>query len=467
MINITTDAMNALLNHNRFMLFEVRLEIDGVLTELKDCMTVDEESTVSGTSSSNDTQPYGIVTCNTATFVFDNLSGKYTLDNKDSIYYKKLIAGAKLILNYKIQLPNGTWYYFPDVVYYANSWKSSTSDSTATLTCYDTMSLYKDLEVPAFPLQRNITIYKAYELLFKLIGIPSKMYSIDNSLTDTISYFWKLGSTFQDQLCNLAKSSLTNVFSTSDGVVHVISVIKRQEPVFTLKDSDFIISTSASPTYYDTYSSCRMKYKSLKQIDRVDIYKQDNLSVQPGVTNLTNLKFSESPVVSVLAITVTGGESVSILSVDCSSESFNVTITNNTSVTQSVSLYAFGTVLKTDDDTVIANSPVASASNNILDLEIPYVISLELANVYAKKLINNYNGSYTNMSIEIRGMPILQLYDKINVSSISSNVTKEFRIKQIETSFDTGLTGTIVVSVPADTIAHKYVYVSPGMVIGI
>ena len=120
MITVSTDAMNALLSHNRTMLFEVRLEIDGVLTELNDCMTVDEESTVSGTSSSTDEQPYGIVTCNTATFVFDSLGGKYTLDNKDRVYYTKLIAGAKLVLNYKIQLPNGVWYKLPDIIYYAN-----------------------------------------------------------------------------------------------------------------------------------------------------------------------------------------------------------------------------------------------------------------------------------------------------------------------------------------------------------
>lgn len=467
MINVSTDAMNALLNHNRFMLFEVRLEIDGVLTELKDCMTVDEESTVSGTSSSNDEQPYGIVTCNTSTFVFDNLSGKYTLDNKDSIYYKKLIAGAKLILNYKIQLPNETWYYFPDIVYYANSWKSSTSDSTATLTCYDTMSLYKDLEVPAFPLQRNITVYKAYELLFNKMGIPTNMYSIDNTLIDKLNYFWKLGKNFQEQLCNLAKSSLTNVFTTSDGVIHVMSVIKKQEPVITIKDNDFILSTSASPTYYDTYSSCRITYKKVQSLSQTEIYKNDNLVLQPGVTNLSGLIFNAAPVANVLAVTVSGGTSVSILSVECTSETFNITISNNINTTQTVTLYAYGTVLKTDDAVVVANSPVASASTNILDLDMPYILSMELVQLYAKKIINNYNGSYTNMKIEIRGMPILQLYDKINVLSVSSKITKEFRIKQIENSFDTGLTGTVVVSVPADTIAHKYLYVGPGMIIGI
>jgi hypothetical protein len=430
-------------------------------------MTVDEESTVSGTSSSNDEQPYGIVTCNTATFVFDNLGGKYTLDNKDSIYYKKLIAGAKLILNYKIQLPNGTWYYFPDVVYYANSWKSSTSDSTATLTCYDTMSLYKDLEVPAFPLQRNITVYKAFELLFNIMGIQSSMYSIDTSLTDKISYFWKLGKNFQEQLCNLAKASLTNVFATSDGIIHVMSVIKRQEPVLTIKDNDLIVSTSASPTYYDTYSSCRMTYKKVQSLDQTELYKNDTLSLQPGVTNLTGLLFTASPVATVIAVTVTGGTSVTILSVDCTSENFNVTLSNNTNETQTVTLYAYGTVLKTEDAVVTANSPVKSASVNILDLDMPYILSMELVQLYAKKIINNYNGSYTNMTIEIRGMPILQLYDKIEVSSASSKILKEFRIKQIETSFDTGLTGSIVVSVPADTIANKYMFVGPGMLVGI
>ena len=329
------------------------------------------------------------------------------------------------------------------------------------------MSLYKDLDVPSFPLQRNITVYKAFELIFNKMGIPSNMYYIDSSLTDKISYFWKLGKNFQEQLCNLAKSSLTNVFATSDGIIHVMSVVKKQDPVFTIKDNDFIINTSASPTYYDTYSSCRITYKKVQSLDKTEIYKYDTLTLQPGVTNLTGLLFTVSPVASVVAVAVTGGTSVSILSVDCTSEQFNITISNNTRNTQNVTLFVYGTVLKTEDAIVTANSPVKAASVNVLDLDMPYILSVEIVQLYAKKIINNYNGSYTNMSIEIRGLPILQLYDKLKVVSASSRISKEFRIKQIETSFDTGLTGNIVVSVPADTVAHKYMYVGPGMIVGI
>jgi hypothetical protein len=448
------------------MKVKVRLAIDGVLTDIPEAMTVDTDCTASGTGS--DEMPFGIVTCNAATIVFDNLSHKFTLDNGESAYYGKLKAGIKVIVNYQILQADHTWYVLPDTVWYADSWKYNTSSNTATLNCLDSLSQYKDKEVPPFAVQRNIMIKDAFALLFKQMGIPSTQYSIDQSLITPIIYFWKLGDTFQAQLENLAQASLTNVYTTTDGVIHVSSLVDKKESAMTINDTDLVMSTDAQPTYEDTYTGCKITYKTLADKTQQVIYESKDLSIPPGVTNLTGLKFTVSPVLSVLAVTVSKGVSVSILNVSCTSETMDITLVNNTNKTQTVLLQAHGTVLTTADAIASAtNKHSTAASDNILELTIPYILTPAIVQLYSQKILYNYNGNYVTMTISTRGMPTFELYDKITVNSPSSKLNKEFRIKKMSLSFDSGLEGSLTVSVPADKVASKYVFIGPGMIIGV
>jgi hypothetical protein len=465
MITVPDSVKSALLATSRFIKIKVRLEIDGVLTDINEAMTVDTDCTASGTGS--DDLPFGIVTCNAATIVFDNLSHKFTLDNKDSIYYGRLKAGAKVIINFLV-LTGTTWYTLPDTIWYTDSWKCNTSDNTATVSCLDSLSQYKDKEVPAFPVQKNIQVGKAYALLFKQMGISSSQYVIDDTLTSPIIYFWKLGDTFQAQLENLAQSTLTNVYTTTDGIIHVSSLVDKKTSAMTIQDTDLIISTDAQPTYEDTYTGCKIKYKTLADKTQQIIYESKDMSLAPGVTNLTGLKFTASPVLAVLAVTVNGGTSVSILNVTCTSETMDITLSNNTNKTQTVTLQAHGTILTTADATASAvNKSSTASSDNILEISMAYILTPAIVQLYSQKILYNYNGNYVTMTISTRGLPILELYDKITVNSPSSKLNKEFRIKKMSLSFDSGLEGDLTVSVPADKVASKYVFIGPGMIIGI
>ena len=158
---------------------------------------------------------------------------------------------------------------------------------------------------------------------------------------------------------------------------------------------------------------------------------------------------------------------MSILDLTFTSETFNITISNGSNTSQAIDLQVIGTILNSMDLSVKANSTVTVPVENKLALKVDYIISLELVSVYAKKIINNFNGTYTTMKVQVRGFPILELFDKIRVASTSGKIDKEFRIVAIEQSYDTGLDGTLTVSVPADTIASKFLFISPGLIIGI
>lgn len=465
MINIPDAVKTALTATSRSIKVKVRLEIDGVMTEVVEAMTADIDCTTSGTST--DELPFGIVTCNEIKILFDNLSHKFTLDNTASPFYGKLQSGTKVLVNFLILQADTTWYVLPDMVWYADSWKFNNDSSTATLSCLDELANYKDKEIPAFPIQKNIMVKDAFKLLFTQLGVPVNIYNIDSDLTDVIQYFWKQGNTFQAQLESLAQATLTNVFTTTDGIIHVRSAIKKQDSVYTLTDQNFIMSTEVQPSYYNTYSACEITYKALKSVDQAVVYSAQSIIVQPGVTHLSNVAFSQKPILNLIATTINGGADVSILDLTFTSETFNITISNGSATSQTIDLQVIGTILNSTDLTVKANSTVAVPVENKLSLKVDYIISLELVSVYAKKIINNFNGTYTTMKVNVRGFPILELFDKIRISSASGKIDKEFRIIAIEQSYDTGLDGTLTVSVPADTVASKFLFICPGLIIGI
>lgn len=463
MINVPKEVVDALVAPARSIKTQVFMVIDDVTVDITgDFMSLDTSDEI--TNNDGDI-PYGCVSCNKATLELDNLSMKYLLDNTESPYYKKLVAQMKVMIRYSVKV-KGTWYDLPDCIYYTDTWKSSTDSGVANVICLDYLSLFAQSDVPEFRVKENITFYDAFKLLFSLMGIPEKKYNISNKLKLPMQYFWNTGEVFQTQLQTLCTAALANVFVDKKEVIQVTSLIDPSESIWSINDSELLVSLNSEPTYDSIYSAIRVTFDKFQNKTIKQIYSNDTVVLTPGVNSLNNLAFDSNLVVKVISANLSAGKNLSIQNIEFSNKVVSLEIYNGSTSTQTVSLTIFGETLETVESLMRFDNRRALA-NNVLELKLNYILSPALIAIFARRILANYSGLVKELTLNVRAMPILDVYDRITVTSASTNINQEYRIKQINNTFDAGLTGTIVVTVPTDKSASQYVFLGPGQIIGI
>ena len=463
MVTVTQDVLDALVAPARTILPKIWLEIDGADVDITpDLMTLDTTDEVTDASADI---PYGCVSCNRLDIELNNLDNKYLLDNDKSPYYGKLIAQRKVTLQYRIKVNTG-WYVLPKVYYYTDTWKSSTDSGTAHVLCLDYLSLFANKEVPSFRVQEGITFYDAFELLFKLVGIPSDKYRISEKLKYAMTYFWNTGELFQAQLQALCTTAVANVFVDKNEIIQVTSLIDPAVSCWTINDSDLLLNVSAEPTFDSIYSAVRINYKKYQSKSISSIYTNDNVTLKPGFNILADLPFNSDLVTKVVSATLSEGRSLSINKMDYSNRTVTLECFNGSGVTQTVRLDIYGEVIQTSDEVLRLDNRNAEV-DNVLEITMNYVSPVALIAIMGKRLLANYSGLVRELTIDVRSMPVLDIYDRIKIHSASTNIEQEYRIKQINNTFDSGLTGSIVVTVPTDKASSGFVFVGPGQIIGV
>lgn len=444
MINISAEAQKALVAPVRFIKPLVHIYFDGVTNTptdvTPDVMNFDTLEELSASAQ----LPFGEVSYNDLTIELDNMSGKYSITNKDSIYAGKLVANLKVTITYQVLLEDESFESIPGGVFYTDDWSINSEGKTAILTCYDKLFLYGYKPLDRFRVQRSISFKDAYTLLFKSVGLTSKDYKISTQLLGTLDYFWCTDSSFLPSLNSLAILTASNIYVDRHDVIQVVPINITQPTKLTIRDDNLIMSTKSAPSYNNVYSGIRLHYNTMAANNSKELFSTEELQLQPGENVLTDIPFSATPVIHLTNISLKAPAGCTVKSYDFTDRTLCVKI-DNPGDACIASLQVKGSIVNSIQDVIFEER--SANINNIMEVTLPLVCTKRFATKYAQDTLALFSSYISSIELDMRGHPALELYDQVQVVSPSSSVDATFRVMKISNKMSEGLTGNISVRI--------------------
>lgn len=460
MLNITNNALLALKSDTRYIKAHLDIYFNDIPTRLDNYfMSID----ISEQNSSGST-PFGNVIYNELTVTLDNIDGSFLLTNPDSPYYNKLIAGIRVIVTYEVEIDSEHEIFetIAGGTFYTADWTSSSSSSTATLVCYDKLFQYNTERPVSLRPIKNVNIKTAFATLFKAAGIDASEYLIDEKLIDLLPAYWSSGKRFSAELADLALVAGVNVFVDKTNIIRVQGLGDTGNTPIDISDNNIILSTKDEASYTNIYDSIKIEYAKLSKTKSSTVYSNE-ITIPNGTQILSGLVLNECPVTDIVSIILIGASTVSVPSYTYDEVGLSVMLVNTGSECKAT-LVIIGQVLAYDTVSYTRQAEVLTR-HNVLELSLPLSQSEEYIKRYATGVLALYGQYASSIELRIRALPMLEINDRITISSSVSKLDNIYTITGITTTFENGLIGTITVSVSKPIKSSRYAYIGPGMYI--
>lgn len=461
MINVPQYVQDALIAPDRKITSKVKMtKKNGEEYNLTPVLIgYDIERTVSEMKNS---VPYGQITYDSCTIDLDNLDKMFIKDNPESVLYGELVAGLPMEIIATVTTEQGE-YDISLGTFYTDEWSATIESNKATVTCYDKLYIIGQREFTNKQVYKNITATRAFQEIFRLMGLDESDYSIDAGLSTTFDYWWPEGNLAVDVLQKLAEICGANIYMHRNNI-KVTPVWKDTPAVFTLNDSNVVIGTKAEPSYKEVYSDISINYQRLNGITVENVYRSSaEIKLAPRQIYKGSFKLSAAPIESIVAVILTHGNLIEIQKVTSFIDTCYIEIFNNSNKEYVGELMVYGKVLDTVEDRYVTEN--ISEANNQLEISTPYVLSEKEITRLSSTLKNLYKGTLTNLTINIRALPILELYDRITLDSDRVRIHDDYYITEITYDCFNGFMGTLKLSATAKSVPQKYIFVSPGLII--
>lgn len=443
MISVPEAVKQALSSSSRFIKYKVEIYFDGLnstptdITE--DVMSLDTlDETVSGTL------PFGEVTYNELTIELDNISNKYTITNADSPYANKLLSGIPVKVTYLVETTPDVFVPVVGGVYYTDDWGINSGPSTATLTCYDYLSQVGYLPVTKFKVQTNITVYEAFTLVLAAANVPPGKCLISTKLAATkLPYYWCSANDLRTCLSDLALMTQCVVFVDKYDTIHIEPLVSDATTDIILSDGTVVMTTKNEPSYSNVYSGVNIKYPAIIGTQVEQVYRSEEIVLQPGINQLSDIILQTTPIILITGITVNAKERCNVVDYYYTDSTCSLTINNTSSTAQIVTITIEGQVLKTVENTFFTKQD--AGSNNILDLTLPIPCTIEYVQAYADSILSLFVSYIANIDVELIGYPIIDIHDRIYLDSDVSNLHATMQVVRVTHIFNNGMVTNAVI----------------------
>lgn len=458
MINVSTKAMNALLSDVRYIKHKVLIKFDsGYVDITDDVISVD---TLEESSNAMSEVPFGAVSYNELTINLDNMDKKYTISNEDSPYYKMLKSGLEVIIKYYVEIDEDVFEEIPGGTFYTtDDWKSNTNSTTASIVCFDKLFTIGLKEPNRIRAQKNVPVRNAIKLVLEGAGLKPEEYIINSNLVGTITLFWIDELTVLDALRNIAISACCNIYVNKNNIIVATPIINKDQPVISLKDTDVLIDINSEPSYKNKYDSVTIDYNEYEKITSEVVLDIEDIDVPSGVTWINNLQFNKCPIINLNSIIIISNKNAYVADYKFNSSSISIKV-DNPGTKCKASIKATGQCVNSKQ---VAQKVGAQESSNTLKLTLPYSYSDNSIVAYGNKIVDMYSSYVTNIMANIRGVPILEIGDKIEIDSSVAATKQQFIIQRLDTTFESGYSSSLTLSVAGLNMNNKVVFVGPGM----
>jgi hypothetical protein len=316
---------------------------------------------------------------------------------------------------------------------------------------------------------QGTTIGGLFELLFQALGLTSDQYNIDPSLTQPVAIGWIPDDSYQ-AINTVSTSSTTNmatgatittpvldalqalaiagcVWVTCDryGVIQVQSIFTPGDPVTTWADNTMINQADNPQKFMDIYSQVVVNYNIPYIQASESLLEIQNQIIPTGTTVLSNLCFTDGPVVNLDSVYLSGAVNSRITAISWGAWTLTLTV-ENTGAQETVTVEAVGEAvgLITSTVTVQDDAAVASIGVKTLTVSCPLIQDQATAQEYAQTLLNFCKDPTVKFTLTIRGDPAVEVRDIVQlVDNVDKIGTVNVVPTRIQLDYDGALSGQV------------------------
>ena len=371
--------------------------------------------------------PLGVVSSNEIVAVFRNDEQQFNPSNVDSPYYNKLKPNLLVKPYYGIQIADSSFEWITLGSFWTGYWDSDSTTVYAEVTCHDRLFILGQEPMPLIPTMQNVTKYQIFEALFKSIGLTSGEYDIDATLSnDVILIAYYPDGTVHKALSFLAEAFNCTISMTRDNKVKVINNATTVSSVKTFNDTDLIISSNVPQNFDEIYSDIEITYKHHSIGEKGNLLTVKDIAVVAAGSTYTELKFTTSPIAFVTDVKITDIPHVSISSFSIGTWGIALTLTNDASADQVVSLEVIGYPLEMVEDKVTVRDDTAYAllgnKARILPLDNYLIQTVSEAEAQAALILPIITDPKAYVEAETRGDMSIELGDTITINDVTNKI---------------------------------------------
>lgn len=427
MPRVATDA--DFNNDSRY--FDVRLDIYFTSTPLsvsKSDYLIDADWLEEGSAESSN--PFGAISSNELSFRLFNDNGMFSPTNVSSPYFGKIKAGVPVELFIKPIYDDEEVEWVQLGKYYVTGWDAQVTGTYADVVAHDAWYNIFNSPMPNYPITRNTTYYDFMTEFFNLLGTSV---TVDDALVGNIPFAFVSG-TIKDFLQELSAAALGYVTCTKNGTP-IIGAFTSAKPVrATLTDANQIKTVSVKQSIIRAYDGVELTY-SVPQISAVTkLVELNGLTLTQGMNEITNAAFSAGPLWQVSMIDIKSNSDVVALKYFKATQWLISLLLECTIEAITADLKVYGKTIGLTEFTLSDDAAKQLSISN------KYIQSTEYAEYY-KSILNAFvNNDTPLLSLSIRGNPLLNIGDKVVVSSTKYNLNYTGIIQRMNYKYAGGLT---------------------------
>ena len=358
--------------------------------------------------------PFGGITSNELTISLYNENGIFNPENKSSKYYGLIKKGIK-IESFIKPVEEDEW--DPFGVFYVTDWVTSSSGMTAEITANDKLYTIFNGPKPELTIFRDVPFAEFIITYFAYFGCTVK---IDETIDVVLPYVYM--SAYDNNktfLSSLMTSVLADCFCNHKGEITILSKVAKRDKKDVFTDDNQIINISVKQSIVTNYDSAVVTCYKGQESAEGNLLSADNISLVPGLNNIGKYKLPTSPILRVTSVKATCKDAIKINSFRASDADISCIIQSTSNTTTKLDIN--GTAL---EEIII---DIGVAGNSPLSVDSKFVQRETMA-----QQIKEYAEAYVNtdtptLELTIRGNPLLELGDMIEVDS------NYYRIKYIGT----------------------------------
>jgi hypothetical protein len=426
MSRIATDADFNIVS--RYL--DVRIDIyftSTPLTVSKSDYLIDANWLEEGSAESSN--PFGAISSNELSFRLFNSDGIFSPTNSVSPYFGNIKAGVPVELFIRPIYDNDEVDWIQLGRYYVTGWEAQITGTYADVVANDEWYNIFNSPMPNYPITRDITYHDFMSDFFDLLNV---VVSLDECLTGTLPFAF-VSDSIKDFLQELSAAALGYVTSGKDGTPLIGSFMGNKPVRATLTDDDQIRTVSTKQSIIRAYDGVELTY-SVPQISAVtSLVELAGVVLSQGTNEISNIAFSSSPLWQVSMI-------------DIKSNSDVVSLRNFEATQGLISLLLECAVEAIEADLAVYGKTIglteftlSDEATKQLSISNKYIQSSSYAEYY-KSILNAFvNNNVALLTLSVRGNPLLNVGDKVIVSSTKYNLNYTGIIQRMNYSYAGGL----------------------------
>lgn len=382
----------------------------------------------SGVDSAN---PLNAISSDEFSFRLFNDAGLFNPSNTSGMLYGKIKTGVLIIPYIKPVVDDAEIDWIKMGEYFVTDWKATVTGTVADVTANDTLYDAFSRPTPTIPIIEDVSFHDFFQEYFKALGYPDKV-DIDESLKVKVPYAYSM-DTIVGTLQEMSQGAMAMCICRKDGVICVESLTKPKDIRAVLTDENQIISANIQQSAIKAYSGVELTYLHGQLTDQIELLKLQDVTLQGGITTLDKIAFKQTPVRVVSYCSVQTPKNAYIR--NYTATPWNITMT---AINESGDA-ATGAIIVNGFAVNFVENYLVDSGDKLLKVRNEFIQQKSYADNY-KLLLNRFvSNEIPTLTLSIRGNPLLNIGDKVNVVSRKYNLDYTGIIQRLKYRYDGGL----------------------------